>query len=75
MAHGASESMLCLPDPMRTPTNEGLGDMANQIAGIGAADGRWEPEELAAAIDFLASDDASFVHCVMIPVDGGRVAT
>src|SRR6202012_3104323 len=31
--------------------------------------------ELAAAIVFLASDDASFVHGVTLAVDGGRVAT
>ena len=34
-----------------------------------------EPEELAAAIVFLASDEASFIHGVTLAVDGGRVAT
>ncbi len=34
-----------------------------------------QPEELAAAIAFLASDDASFVHGVILAVDGSRVAT
>jgi meso-butanediol dehydrogenase / (S,S)-butanediol dehydrogenase / diacetyl reductase len=33
------------------------------------------PGEIAAAIACLASDDASFVHGVVLPVDGGRDAT
>jgi NAD(P)-dependent dehydrogenase (short-subunit alcohol dehydrogenase family) len=32
------------------------------------------PEELAAAITFLASDDASFITGVELPVDGGKLA-
>jgi NAD(P)-dependent dehydrogenase (short-subunit alcohol dehydrogenase family) len=63
------------PGPTRTPMNEGFGDMADQIAALAPAGRQGEPEELAAAIVFLASDDASFVHGVTIPVDGGRVAT
>ena len=34
-----------------------------------------EPEELAAAITFLASDDASFITATNLMVDGGRHAT
>lgn len=33
-----------------------------------------EPEEVAAAIAFLASDDASFITGVSLPIDGGRHA-
>jgi NAD(P)-dependent dehydrogenase (short-subunit alcohol dehydrogenase family) len=32
------------------------------------------PEEIASAIVYLASDEASFVQGVLLPVDGGRVA-
>ena len=31
-----------------------------------------EPEEVAAAIAFLASNSASFITGVQLPVDGGR---
>ncbi len=33
-----------------------------------------EPDEVAAAIAFLASDDASFIHGVSLPIDGGSSA-
>lgn len=33
-----------------------------------------EPQEVAAAIAFLASDDASFITGVELPVDGGKLA-
>ena len=63
------------PGPTRTPMNERFGDMADQIAALAPAGRQGEPEELAAAIVFLASDDASFILGVTIPVDGGRVST
>jgi NAD(P)-dependent dehydrogenase (short-subunit alcohol dehydrogenase family) len=34
-----------------------------------------EPEELAAAIAYLAGDDASFIQVVTLAVDGDRTAT
>ena len=33
-----------------------------------------EPAEVASAIVFLASDDASFITGVVLPVDGGYLA-
>lgn len=34
-----------------------------------------DPAEIAAAITFLASPDASFVYGALLDVDGGRAAT
>ena len=64
------------PGPTRTRMMEAVPEeMANQLAALAPAGRVARPEELAAAIVFLASDDASFVHGVTLAVDGGRVAT
>ena len=64
------------PGPTRTRMMEAVPDeMVKQLAALAPAGRAAEPEELAAAIVFLASDDASFVHGVTLAVDGGRVAT
>lgn len=43
---------------------------AEQVEGIGLG----QPEEVAAAILFLASDEAAFVSSAILDVDGGRLA-
>ena len=64
------------PGPTRTRMMEAAPEeVVNAHAALAPAGRVAEPEELAAAIVFLASDDASFVHGVTLAVDGGRTAT
>ncbi len=64
------------PGPTRTRMSAALPEeMLQQFAALAPAGRVAAPEEVAAAIAFLASDEASFVHGVTLAVDGGRVAT
>jgi NAD(P)-dependent dehydrogenase (short-subunit alcohol dehydrogenase family) len=79
-SHGIRVNALC-PGYIRTPLNEAI---SASVGGAGfetayARDriplGRaGQPEEVAAAYAFLASDDASFIHGTALVIDGGQLA-
>lgn len=62
------------PGPTRTEGTAGQEDALAQLAAMAPAGHPATPEEIADAIVYLASDNASFVHGVVLPVDGGRAA-
>jgi len=62
------------PGPTRTEGAAGMGEALDQLAAAAPARRVGLPEEIASAIVYLASDEASFVQGVLLPVDGGRVA-
>ncbi|HTZ54855.1 MAG TPA: SDR family oxidoreductase [Candidatus Acidoferrum sp.] len=63
------------PGPTRTEGTAVMGDGIDQLAALAPARRPASPEEIAAAIAFLASDEASFIHGDIVNVDGGRNAT
>jgi NAD(P)-dependent dehydrogenase (short-subunit alcohol dehydrogenase family) len=62
------------PGPTRTPGTAGMGESLDQLAAGGPAGRPASPAEIAEAVVYLATDRSSFVHGVVLPVDGGRVA-
>ena len=62
------------PGPTRTEGTAGMEDGLTQLAAAAPAGHPATPEQIADAIVYLASDNASFVHGVVLPVDGGRAA-
>jgi NAD(P)-dependent dehydrogenase (short-subunit alcohol dehydrogenase family) len=62
------------PGPTRTEGTAGMGEALDQLAAAAPAGRPGLPGEIASAIAYLASDEASFVQGVLLPVDGGRVA-
>jgi NAD(P)-dependent dehydrogenase (short-subunit alcohol dehydrogenase family) len=62
------------PGPTHTEGTAGMADGLAQLAAMAPAGHPAEPEEIADAIVYLASDGASFVHGAVLPVDGGRAA-
>ncbi len=60
------------PGPTRTPLTEGLGEqMLKDRLKIIPSGRLGEPDDIAAAIAFLASDDASYINGQVLVVDGG----
>ncbi len=63
------------PGATRTPINDSDGDVIAQMT-VGIPAGRpGTPEEIAAAVAWLLSDQANYLHGAEIPVDGGITAT
>lgn len=62
------------PGPTRTEGTAGMGDALDQLASLAPAGRPAAPEEIADAVVYLASDQASFVQGVVLSVDGGRAA-
>jgi len=81
-AAGIRVNCVC-PGVIRTPILDPMLEQSQATLGISEAE-MWdrmarshpigrvgEPEEVAAAVTFLASDDASFITGIALPVDGG----
>ncbi len=65
------------PGYIETPMTQGMRDVPGGVGFLESLHpmGRLgQPEEIAAAAAFLASDDASFITGVILPVDGGYTA-
>jgi NAD(P)-dependent dehydrogenase (short-subunit alcohol dehydrogenase family) len=62
------------PGPTRTPGTAPMGDGIDQLAATVPLGRAADANEIANAIVYLASDEASFINGAIVPVDGGRVA-
>lgn len=67
-----------MPGPIATPMMERVGAIMpgaqEQFASVTAVKRVGQPEEIADAVAWLFSDEASFVNASIIPVDGGMIA-
>ena len=71
--HGVRVNVVS-PGPTRTPGVAMMGDALDQLAAQSPAGRPAAPEDIAAVIVFLASDDARYVQGAVVNVDGGRTA-
>ncbi len=62
------------PGPTRTEGTAPMGDALDQLAATTPHGRPGMPDDIAAAITFLATDDAAYIHGAVLPVDGGRIA-
>ena len=67
---GIRANAIC-PGPVRTPMSEQEGDASVDVTPLRR---RAEPEEISAAVAFLASDDAVYITGAELAVDGGYLA-
>ena len=51
-----------------------MGEMFDILASSTPVGHAATPDEIANAVSFLASDEASFIYGAIVPADGGRVA-
>lgn len=58
------------PGGVKTPMTEGMPETEDK-SGFGPMHRMAEPEEIADAVAYLLSDEASYVNGVLLPVDGG----
>ncbi len=62
------------PGPTRTPGTEPIAEARDELAAKLPLGRSADPDEIASAVEFLASDDASYVNGAVLAVDGGRTA-